>query len=46
VFLSIAARTVEQVKHLVLLVLVVVGIAPEFALDLKLPAKERRILSV
>jgi hypothetical protein len=46
VLLGVAARTIEQVKHFVLLILVVVGIAPEFALDLELPAEESGVLSV
>jgi hypothetical protein len=41
VLLGVAARTIEQVKHFVLLVLVMVSISSEFALDLELPVKER-----
>ena len=46
VLLGVTARTIEQVKHFVLLILVIVGISSEFALDLELPAEERWVLSV
>jgi hypothetical protein len=46
VLLGVAARTIEQVKHFVLLILVMVGIVPEFALDLELPVEESGVLSV
>ena len=46
VLLGVSACTVKQVEHLVLLVLVVVGITPKFALDLELPAEEGGVLSV
>jgi hypothetical protein len=46
VLLGVAARTIEQVKHFVFLILVVVGIVPEFALDLELPVEESGVLSV
>jgi hypothetical protein len=40
VLLGIAARMIEQVKHFVFLILVMVGIGSEFALDLELLVKE------
>jgi hypothetical protein len=46
VLLGIAARTIKQVKHFVLLILVIVGIGSEFALDLELLVKESWVLSV
>jgi hypothetical protein len=46
VLLGIAARTIEQVKHFVFLILVMVGIVPEFALDLELLIEESGVLSV
>ena len=46
VLLGVAARTIEQVKHFVLLILVIVGIGSEFALDLELPVEECWVLSV
>jgi hypothetical protein len=44
--LGIPAYTVKQVEHLVFLILIIVRITSEFALDLELPAKKHRILSV
>jgi len=46
VLLGVAARTIEQVKHFVFLILVMVGIVPEFALDLELLVEESGVLSV
>jgi hypothetical protein len=46
VLLGVAARTIEQVKHFVLLILVMVSIGSEFALDLELLVEERWVLSV
>jgi hypothetical protein len=46
VLLGIAARTIKQVKHFILLILVMVSIIPEFALDLELPVEESGVLSV
>ncbi len=39
--LGITTCIIKQVKHFVLLILVIVGISSEFALDLELLAKER-----
>ncbi len=44
--LGIPAHIVKQVEHLVFLILIIVGITSEFALDLELLAKKRRILFV
>jgi hypothetical protein len=41
VLLSIATCIIKQVKHFVLLVLIMVNIGSEFALDLKLLIEER-----
>jgi len=46
VLLGVAAYTIKQVKHFVLLILVIIGIVPEFALDLELLVKESGVLSV
>jgi hypothetical protein len=40
VLLGVATCTIEQVKHFVFLILVMVGIKLEFALDLKLLVEE------
>ena len=44
--LGVSAYIIKQVKHLVFFILVIVGVAPEFALDLELLAKESGILSI
>jgi hypothetical protein len=41
VLLGVSACMIKQVKHFIFLILIMVGIAPEFALDLELLAKER-----
>ena len=46
VSLSVAGRTIKQVKHLVFFVLEVICVASEFALDLDLPAEKGRVLTV
>jgi hypothetical protein len=46
VLLGVITRTIKQVKHFVLLILVIVGIIPEFALDLELPVEESGVLSI
>jgi hypothetical protein len=46
VLLGVVARTIEQVKHFVFLILVMVGIVPEFALDLELLVEQSGVLSV
>ncbi len=44
--LGIPAYIVKQVEHLVFLILIIVRIILEFALDLELLAKKHRILFV
>ena len=46
VFLGVATRSVEQVKHFILLILEMVSVTPKFPLDLELPAEEGGVLSV
>ena len=46
VLLGVTTRTIEQVKYFIFLILVIVSISSEFALDLELPVKERWVLSV
>jgi hypothetical protein len=41
VLLSVITRIIEQVKHFIFLILVIVSINLEFALDLELLVKER-----
>jgi hypothetical protein len=44
--LGIPTHIVKQVEYLVFLILIIVRIISEFALDLELLAKKHRILSV
>ena len=44
--LGVSRYMVKQVEHLVFLVLEVIGVASELALDLELPAEERGVPSV
>jgi len=46
VLLGVSNCTVKHIEHFVLLILEVIGIASEFALDLELPTKEHRIPSI